>query len=515
MAKAPKQVTPESARAALGSAMRYESIGRTGLKQYSGYVDEEFIKDLRGPAAIRKYREMADNDPTIGAMLFAIQMILRAAEWTIEPAQPATDDMAGGDNFAAAAEAEAEFVDSVLFRDMDHTWSEFVAEALSMLVYGWSFHEVVYKLRRGPDQTDPRYRSEYTDGRIGVRRLPIRSQDSLDRWEFDKESGDLVGMWQNPPDTAQMHFIPLVKALHFRPISHKANPEGRSILRNAYKPWYYLTKIEEIEAIGIERELAGLPVLYLPSELMKSEEAADVATMALYTRLVRDVRYNRQGATILPSDEWQGVNGPSGRRQVELQLLTSGGQRQIDTVPVVARYQNDMARTVMAEFLMLGSSSAGSFALSDDKTDMFARAVVAIGDALESPINRNLIPSLWAFNSLDRDLMPTLKCGKIGPENLDVLGKFLQSLSAAGAPLFPDINLEQALRRLAKVPEKTPEIMQEQDEAREAAMGALAQANSNDPPKPGSADDDGDNGPPQPAAKGRKGRKRAGPAVDL
>lgn len=464
MAKTPATQQPQPTRSALG--INYESIGRTGLKQYSGYIEEEFVRDLRGTTGIRKYREMSDNDPTIGAMLFAVSLLLRAAEWNVEPAQAMADD-AGAETFAAAAEAEAEFLESVLFRDMETAWPDFVGEALSMLVYGWAYHEMVFKIRRGPDERDPRYRSDYTDGRIGIRKLPIRSQDSLSRWEYDRDTGDLLGMWQLPPDTANEVLIPLEKALLFRTGSHKDNPEGRSILRNAYKPWYYLTKIEEIEAIGIERELAGLPVLRLPGELIKSQEAADVSIVEQYKRLVRDIRFNRQGAIIIPSDLYMGVNGPTDKYQVELSLMTSGGQRAIDTVPVVARYQNDMARTIMAEFLMLGSNSSGSYALSDDKTDMFARAIVAIGDAIESPINRHLVPMLWRLNGLDPDLRPKVKCGKIGPENLETLGKFLQSISTAGAPLFPDINLEQALRRLAKVPEKTPEIITEQEMAAE------------------------------------------------
>ncbi|MGI6498023.1 MAG: hypothetical protein ACOX0U_04265 [Oscillospiraceae bacterium] len=50
----------------------------------------------------------------------------------------------------------------------------------------------------------------------------------------------------------------------FRTKSRKGSPEGRSILRNAYRSWYFKRRIQEIEGIGIERDLAGFPTLTAP-----------------------------------------------------------------------------------------------------------------------------------------------------------------------------------------------------------------------------------------------------------
>ena len=59
-----------------------------------------------------------------------------------------------------------------------------------------------------------------------------------------------------PPSYKQV-VIPMEKCLLFRTQTHKNNPEGRSILRNAYRSWYFKKRIEEIEGVGIERDLAG------------------------------------------------------------------------------------------------------------------------------------------------------------------------------------------------------------------------------------------------------------------
>jgi peptide/nickel transport system substrate-binding protein len=139
---------------------------------------------------------------------------------------------------------------------------------LSMLIFGFSYHEIVYKYRKG-DSKDPTKKSKHNDGRIGWRKMPIRAQETLFRWEIDIDGG-IQAMVQTDPSTGGTYIIPIEKSLLFRTSSQKNNPEGRSILRNAYRPWYFKRRIEEIEAIGIERDLAGLPVAYLPPEYLSS-----------------------------------------------------------------------------------------------------------------------------------------------------------------------------------------------------------------------------------------------------
>jgi hypothetical protein len=206
-------------------------IGGTGLKEASGFIFEEYLPVLRGLQGIRTYQEMSQNDAVIGAVLSAISLMIRAVDWKVT----AADD-------TPAAQAEAEYVDS-LFTDMDHTFEDFLAEALSMLPFGWAYHEIVFKIRGGPYETDPRLRSKYDDGRIGIRKLPIRSQDSLLRWEFGPNN-DLLGMHQLLPTGGSVIFIPIQKALHFRTTSRKDSPEGVSMLRNAYRSWYFKKTID-------------------------------------------------------------------------------------------------------------------------------------------------------------------------------------------------------------------------------------------------------------------------------
>jgi len=49
---------------------KYAEIGTTGLRQWSGSIHEERLRELRGREGRILYREMRDNDPVISAIFF-------------------------------------------------------------------------------------------------------------------------------------------------------------------------------------------------------------------------------------------------------------------------------------------------------------------------------------------------------------------------------------------------------------------------------------------------------------
>src|SRR6056297_2662700 len=126
-----------------------------------GLRQDEFLVQLRGRHGVKKYREMADNDPIIGAILTSMTMMLRSIEWRVE----------GKSNSAV------EFVHSVMHGMDDKSWEEFVADVLTMLPYGFSLFEMV-----------PRRDS---DGFIRMKKLAGRAQWPIDRFEAPK--GDVLG----------------------------------------------------------------------------------------------------------------------------------------------------------------------------------------------------------------------------------------------------------------------------------------------------------------------------------
>lgn len=417
---------------------RLAELGVTGLEQSGGRIFEEFLPQLQGKRGIQVYKEMRDNDPTVGAMLFAIEMLIRQVEWRVEP---------GEENEAGVAKAE--FVDSC-YEDMSSTFDDTMSDILSMLPFGFAPLEEVYKVRGG-ETDDPGTTSKFDDGRIGWRKLPIRAQETIERWIFDPETSEVVGYVQVARPDFRPREIPMSKTLLFRPMSHKANPEGRSMLRNAYRPWFFKKRIEEIEGIGIERDLAGLPTALVPPKILSPSATADERNLLNQIELVlRNVRRDEKEGLIFPL-----ARDDKGNLTYEFKLLSTGGRRQFDTVKIVDRYDRRIASTMLADFILLGQEGrTGSFALAESKTALFAVAIGAFLDSIAQVFNRFAIPRLLRLNTFPNEGgNPVMVHGDIESIDIDKLGDYVVKLFQAGLTLT-DEKTERFLRMSGGLPER-------------------------------------------------------------
>lgn len=434
-------------------------LGSSGLLRMAGYVHEELVRDLQGYRWNKIVREMADNDDVIGAMLFAIEMLCRQVTWDVVPASSSTED-----------KEAAEFVQGVLFDDMSQSFQETLSEILTMLQWGFEWSEIIWKYRQG-DQRDPSKRSKFSDGKVGIRKLAPRAQETLHRWEFDTDGGIQAFIQWAPPEYKQVS-IPITKSLLFRTTTRKGNPEGRSILRSAWLPWYYKRNIQRIEAIGVERDLAGLPVALVPPEYFSSTAPPEMR--AVYDKvkeIVVGIRRDEQEGIVFPN-----IFDEKGNKLFELTLLSTGGTRQFDTNTIIQRYDQRIAMCVLADFLLLGQKATGSYALAESKTELFS---VAIGTWLESiaqVINRHLIPRLLQLNGYNLKAPPVLKHGDIETVELASLGEYISKLSGVGlqavfTPQVVGYLMEQAH---LPVPENLEDIMKQADEEKKAQAAAIS-----------------------------------------
>ena len=409
----------------------YKEIGSSGLRQSGGYIYEEFLKKLQWPFAGEIYQEMSSNDPVITAVLFCCRMLLRDVTWKVLPCSDAQADIEC-----------AEFVHSCM-DDMSETWSDFVDEMMSYFTYGFSLHEIVYKKRLGPNKQGSK-NSRYNDGRIGWRKLPGRRQTTLTNWEFD-DAGGLRGVWQL--QGGKRVFLPIERCLLFKTGNSNGNPEGVSFLRGAYRPWYFKKHIEEVEGIGIERDLAGLPVIWAPEGLDLDNKQDPKAIEARNTaiKLVTSIRRDRNDGVVM-SNGW------------DLKLLSTGGTRQFDTNAIINRYDQRIAITLLADIIMLGADKVGSFALAKVKQSLLATALDAQLANVCSILNRYAVPRLIGLNTFPGITgFPQFKCESVVAPDLNELGTFISKLSGAQMPLFPDLDLENYIRDLAGFPTTTEE----------------------------------------------------------
>lgn len=435
-------------------------IGKTGLRRVSGIIQEEFLPQLRGRKAVQVYREMSENDPIVGAELFAIDRLLRQIEWRVEAASNSVEDR-----------QNQEFVEQCM-EDMSHTWDDLISEIMSMVAYGWSWHEIVYKKRVGPWERDPRKRSKFDDGKIGWRKMPIRAQETLFRWGFDDDGGIKV-MYQMSPPNYEMVPIPIEKSLLFRTTIAKNNPEGRSMLRNAYRPWYLKKRIEEFEAIGVERDLAGLPMARVPAHYLDALPTSKEAKMtAAFRKMVQSVRRDENEGIILPSE----VDPDTKTPMFDFSLLTSGGSRQFDTSGIIQRYEQRILMSVLADFILVGHEGVGSYSMHTDKQGLFRTAINSIAQSIAEVFNRYAIPRLFAINGIKPKELPRIVPNDVDPPDITQLGAFMTQMTQAGVTWFPDPELEKFIRDAARLPQLDPEVEQMREiQQRQANIMQLAQ----------------------------------------
>lgn len=464
-------------------------LGRSGLRQYGGFVYEEFLTILRNPRGAQAWREIIDNSALVGGITRLIDLSMRQISTRVEPFDDTSEDKKRAERFEQGLD------------DMSHSWPATMSEIVTMLWYGFSCMEIVWKKCLGWSD-DPTTRSRYKDGLIMPRKLMLLGQDTLFRWEFDSEGG-IRAMLQLPPPDYLLRTIPIEKMLIFNPTIEKGNPEGRSILRSGYFNWQMIKHLTEFEAISAERDATGIPVAYIPATCMgPNATAAQKAVFTKMQKLVQNLRVDDQMGVVMP----QAFDPLTKQPMFKLELLSTQGRgSHFDYDKPITRHEVRLAMSVLADVMMLGHDKVGSYALSSDKTSLLAAGIGAWYDSICGVINRYLVPRVWAANGWPLDRPCKFTHGEVQRQNLVELSTVILNLSKAGMELFPDETLENHIREDVGLPEKPQELIDREQEHADvehemqiATMGQRTENAKNPPPPPPPGPQQGQFGRQQP-----------------
>ena len=426
----------------------------SGLQRAGGFISDDFIPALRGVNGRRTYREMSDNDPIIGAVLSGYRRVLSQLKYYFEPADPSVE-----------AHQLLEFVEEC-WSDMRKPWESTVTAIGTNLIYGWSLLEILYKKREGYNRNS-RYSSKFDDGKWGWHDLVLRSQETILRWELDPYGsyGDGIIAYQMvDPSGAGLLRIPRAKFLLFTVEDYKESPESRSVLRNAYVPYYYKKRLQEIEAVGIERDLAGFPLLKVPAEWMTaSATPAQQSTVANFKTFVSNVKRNSQEGAVLPM-----MYDKDGNPLITFELLTSGGSRQLSIGDSLKRYDDAIAMSLLAGFLTLGHDGGGSLALGVSKTDLWLMSIQGMARQICEVINKDLIPQILRLNGMDDSLAPRLTFGDVSDSDMAPIMTAISALIKVGG-ITPDNPLEEWMRETIGAPPQENPVTNEERAANATA----------------------------------------------
>lgn len=395
--------------------------GYLGLNVFNGVSNDELKRELNFPNSVDTYKQMSYH-ATVNAALTLYENLIGKVDWSFKPVKDANEKEL----------REAAIINEMMQDLTDQTWSDFISEALSANMYGFSVHEKVYRRRLKVNG------SKYDDGLIGWKKLPIRNQETIEKFIFSEDGNEVKGVKQNLSAVSDVYnryssrtnnevILPRSKIMLFRAGKHKGDPFGKSMLRDAYLAWRFLSVIEEIEANGVAKDLAGLPVLKLPPQYLSSDASDDQkAIRAYYENVMRNLQLNQQSALILPQ-----AHDPDSKQPLfQLELLSLNGSKAMDTSKIKEYYKNLILTSLFADILVLGQSGGGSNALGQVKNSLSAAAAETMLRKIRDTINDDLIKQTYELNGWDTSRMGHMDFDNLESEDLESFSKAVQRFAS-------------------------------------------------------------------------------------
>ena len=389
---------------------RRREIGTTGRSMKSMYQytldTDEYLSALKHPYNIPIYERMGRSDSQIKAILLMLELPLRSTQWFMKPY-----------NNSEEAKKISEYIETSLFGDYPNGiqggFDEFLKNICTMFQFGHSVFEKVFEVK---------------DNYLKWDKFAVRPQSTIYEFLYDKV-GDIKGITQELVNQGYKQVeIGVKKLLIFSHDKQQGNFEGISAIRSAYKHWSIKDFLYKILNVGVERNLVGTPVLSLPENYTEND-------FDLAKEIVTDLRSSEFGGVTLPKD-------------FMLEMF-EGKRTLIDVLPYIEYQDRLISKSILAQFMDLGSSSSGSFALSYDQSQMFLLMLESSAKNICNIINSHAIPELVNHN-FDSNLYPKLT---FKPLNSGRLINVLKTLTD-GNLVIPDTDLEEWLRDMLDLPDK-------------------------------------------------------------
>lgn len=384
-----------------------EEIGAISRSIFGRLADTEYLSTLKWPSCIPVYDKMRRSDAQVQALLHVLELPIRSTRWYVEPWSNSAKD-----------KEIAEFVEENLFsgppNGMTIHWDDFLRLALLMHPFGHSIFEKVYEVD--------------SHGFAKWRKFAERPHETIKDFKYDETGGPLA-VEQYGRGTAYVT-LPIDDLLIFTHRREGGRLQGIPVLRAVYKHWFIKDFLYKILNIGIERNLVGTPVIKLPESPAEGDkEEAE--------KIVTNLRSGEESGAVVPFG-------------FDLSLF-EGKRGLVEVLPYI-QYQDLMiVRSGLAHFLQLGSGDVGSYALSEDQSDLFLMSLNSSADYVANNINSYAIPQLVGYN-WDVEGYPTLAHEPVGGRGKQNLIKGVREL-VDGKIVLPDKELEEFMRDLLGLPE--------------------------------------------------------------
>lgn len=423
-------------------AMVYGETGYSGLVTLGGKIWDECSEELRWPRAYKTFKEMA-LDGAVHPSLDFVETKVAEASWVVRVPRNAPKEL------EAQLKSQKLFLEQCM-NDMDQSWNSFIKEAVTFNRYGFSTLEIVLRYR------NKKYGSKFEDGYVGIKKLPLRSQGTIEEWKWKNYGRELEGFYQrvitptnHPLESkgwdiiraqAQQEFntkfLKRRKFLLFRHNPQNDSPVGTSPLQGVYQAWKLKQAFQESEAISVAQDANAFKILFLPPEyLVKDADEDRKASFEMYKKMLEKAHQAKQSGFILPL-----LLDENGNRQFDFEIKNISGTKSFDVNAIIQRYTREIQVGLYADVLSLGSGSGGSYSLAESKVSIIGLAVKSRLSEIKDQLNHHLVKVLFEENGWPTSVVPYFDFELPNSETLDNKGKFFQRTKAVGLlPVVPAV----------------------------------------------------------------------------
>jgi len=422
---------------------RFQELGVAGTPIISGFVQDlgEYRGDLYGRDGMRVYEQMRRGDAQVAATLAVLKLPVRsrAGDGRVEPASNSPIDVEIAKMVEDNLFGGLEFI-SKGGQKISQNWGDVVENLLLGLDFGCAAYEKVYRV--AGDQ-------------IQIAKLAPRLPLTFYRFLTEDDGESLIALQQYGygGNNFKNVDIPAWKLGLFTFQQEGANFFGRSVLRAAYKHWYYKEQLYAIDGIACERNGLGVPVIeHEPGGKGLSTEDKQIAFTFL---------------TNLASHESAGAYMPPG---VKLSLKGVMGQVR-DCKESIRHHNEQISKCALAMFMDAGQAATGNRALGVSQQDFFFIAAQAFTNQVYFRINHSTVRDLVDLNYEGVGAVkskslpggpakrpsgyPTLVAPRVHYVSLSQVAEILGKLALDKVDVVhPDDEMEDALRDAMSLPER-------------------------------------------------------------
>lgn len=407
----------------VGGVRRKMFAGRFGKGTAKFTADPQDLNaDMTFPACIPVYADML-NTSKVGGIMQAITLRISSMSWSLagDNVNPAVLEFLR-EQFGLAEQGGGRS----RHRAAGVSLIEHLETALTSLAYGFAPFEQVYTVGAPVTDAEKALGKEWI---TRLRKLGYRDPSTIAEIGVGSDGG-LVEIVQNVTGgrgISEQVVLPVDRLVVYTNGRNGGDWYGRSILRGAYRDWYFLDMLERIQAQIIERNGMGLPMFEYDDTI--GEDAA--------LQIVEGARAGSHAGVVYKAGTGKfslvGVNGSTA-----------------DPLPAINRHEQNIGKSMLAMFMDLGHD-AGARSLGDTFTALFDSALNAFADRFAETFTEHVIADLVALNFGAGEPYPTLEHGAAAA-TIGADSTTLTDLVNAGL-INPSPEDESALRARLGMPE--------------------------------------------------------------